>query len=111
MKAGLAEDKMFLRDNLSKGAENALVKNYNYLPILETEIVKFFEIGSVFFDGREEKHLVIVCAFSHRSLRLRRFFCVRLTSVRPFLLCCCERDFRPLQSTNQGQRAPLSLGD
>ncbi len=60
LKAGLAEDKMFLRDNLFSGAQKALVKNYNYLPILEIEVVKFFEMGSVFFEGREEKYLVIV---------------------------------------------------
>ncbi len=61
LKAGLAEDKMYIRNNLWSGAENAFAKNYNYLPILEIDIVKFFEIGSVFFEGREEKHLVIVC--------------------------------------------------
>lgn len=62
VKAGLAEDKMFLRNNLVDGAKNAFTKNYNYLPILQTDTLKFFEIGTIFGPNeKEEKRCIVVC--------------------------------------------------
>ncbi len=62
VKLGIASDKEHLRYDLSEGAKNAFTKNYNYLPVLETDTVKFFEIGTVFLDdSAEEKRAVIVC--------------------------------------------------
>lgn len=66
VKLGIASDKEHLRNNLLDGAKNSFTKNYNYLPILETDIVKFFEVGTVFSrdaDGKEieEKRCIMVC--------------------------------------------------
>lgn len=62
VKLGLASDKEYLRNNLSQGAKNSFAKNYNYMPILEIDILKYFEIGTVFLDeNTEEKRCVIVC--------------------------------------------------
>lgn len=55
----LAEDKSFLRNNLLDGAVQAWQKNYNYLPIMESDTVKFFEVGSVFLANKEERRVVV----------------------------------------------------
>ncbi len=55
----LAEDKAYLRNNLLEGGLKAYQKNYNYLPIMQSEVVKFFEIGSVFLTDKEERRLII----------------------------------------------------
>lgn len=59
LKAGLAEDKMFLRKNLEEGMKVSFTKNYNYLPILENDKIKTFEIGSVFGNEGEFRNCVI----------------------------------------------------
>lgn len=59
LKAGLAEDKMFLRKNLEEGMKVAFTKNYNYLPIVESDTVKTFEIGSVFGEKGEFRNCVL----------------------------------------------------
>lgn len=59
LKAGLAEDKMYLRKNLEEGMKLSFTKNYNYLPIVESDTVKTFEIGSVFGDKGEFRNCVI----------------------------------------------------
>jgi phenylalanyl-tRNA synthetase beta subunit len=59
LKAGLAEDKMFLRKNLEEGMKISFTKNYNYLPIVEKNEVKTFEIGSVFGQAGEFRNCVI----------------------------------------------------
>lgn len=62
VKLGLASDKEYLRNNLLDGAKIAFTKNYNFMPVLETDVLKFFEIGTVFLDDNtEEKHAVLVC--------------------------------------------------
>jgi phenylalanyl-tRNA synthetase beta chain len=55
----LAEDKSYLRTNLIDGAKNSFEKNYNYLPLLEKDIIKFFEIGNIFTKEKEEKRVVL----------------------------------------------------
>jgi len=55
----LAEDKAYLRTNLIDGAKVSFEKNYNYLPLLEKDIVKFFEIGNIFTKEMEEKRVVL----------------------------------------------------
>jgi lysyl-tRNA synthetase class II len=58
LKAGLAEDKMFLRKSLQTGMQNSFVKNYNYLPIVESNEVKTFEIGRAYRnEGSSPEHL------------------------------------------------------
>jgi phenylalanyl-tRNA synthetase beta chain len=59
LKAGLAEDKMYLRNNLEEGMKLSFIKNYNYLPIVESDTVKTFEMGSVFGDKGEFRNCVI----------------------------------------------------
>jgi phenylalanyl-tRNA synthetase beta chain len=59
VKAGLAEDKMYLRKNLSEGMKNSFVKNYNYLPIVESGEVKTFEFGTIFKEEGEFKNACI----------------------------------------------------
>ena len=59
LKAGLAEDKMYLRKNLEEGMKTAFAKNYNYLPVLESDKVKSFEIGTVFGNAGEFRNCVI----------------------------------------------------
>lgn len=62
VKLGLASDKEYLRCNLLDGANKAFTKNYLYLPVLESDTLKFFEIGTVFIDDNtEEKRMIIVC--------------------------------------------------
>lgn len=62
VKMGLASDKENLRDNLFLNAQSTFTKNYNYLPVLQSEILKFFEIGTVFQSvEEEEKRMIIVC--------------------------------------------------
>lgn len=62
VKLGIAADKEYLRNDLSEGAKNSFAKNYNYLPVLETDILRFFEIGMVFLDDNtEEKRCILVC--------------------------------------------------
>lgn len=59
LKAGLAEDKMFLRKNLEEGMKISFTKNYNYLPMVESDTVKTFEMGSVFGEAGEFRNCVI----------------------------------------------------
>ncbi len=62
VKLGLAEDKMFLRNNLTDGAKKTFEKNYNFLPILQTNTLRFFETGSIFLDDNtEDKRCILVC--------------------------------------------------
>jgi phenylalanyl-tRNA synthetase beta chain len=57
----VAEDKNFLRDNLTLSAMETYEKNKNYTAIYEEELLKFFEIGSVFKSAGEERRCVLVC--------------------------------------------------
>ncbi len=59
LKAGLAEDKMYLRKNLEEGMKLTFTKNYNYLPVLESDKVKSFEMGTVFSKNGEFRNCVI----------------------------------------------------
>ena len=59
LKAGLAEDKMYLRKKLEEGMKTAFAKNFNYLPVLESDKVKSFEIGTVFGNAGEFRNCVI----------------------------------------------------
>jgi phenylalanyl-tRNA synthetase beta chain len=60
----IASDKEYLRESLSKSLSETFTKNYNFLPVLETDKLKFFEIGSVFYyEGsviKEDKRIMIV---------------------------------------------------
>lgn len=60
----IASDKEYLRESLSKSLAETFSKNYNFLPVLETDKLKFFEIGSVFYyEGdvmKEDKRIMIV---------------------------------------------------
>lgn len=60
VKLGLASDKEYLRNNLTDGARTAFSKNYNYMPIMETDILKFFEIGTVFLNDDSEEHRGVI---------------------------------------------------
>lgn len=60
LKAGLAEDKMFLRDNLTAGMLEAYKKNYNYLPLIEKTEVKTYEMGNVFTNNGEDRRLCVL---------------------------------------------------
>lgn len=55
----LSEDKSYLRNNMLEGGLKAYQKNYNFLPILETTAVGFFEIGSVFLSDTEDRRMLI----------------------------------------------------
>jgi phenylalanyl-tRNA synthetase beta subunit len=52
----VAQDKNFLRENLSQGVEEAIQKNIFNMPLLHTDLVKIFEFGNCFsvdVDGKE----------------------------------------------------------
>jgi phenylalanyl-tRNA synthetase beta subunit len=49
----------YLRTNLTDEAKKTFEKNYNYLPLLEKDIVKFFEIGNIFTNEGEEKRCIV----------------------------------------------------
>jgi phenylalanyl-tRNA synthetase beta chain len=55
----LADDKSYLRNNLLDGGIKAYQKNYNYLPSMQSEVVKFFEIGSAFLADKEERRMLL----------------------------------------------------
>lgn len=61
VKLGLAKDKEFLRQTLIEDLENTFTKNYNFMPLLQMDILKFYEISTVFKNYGEEKHCLIVC--------------------------------------------------
>lgn len=48
-----AEDKAYLRSSLQVNIEDALEKNKQHLPLLKTNTLKIFEIGSVFTESEE----------------------------------------------------------
>ncbi len=52
-----ASDKNFLRDNLSDGLRESLRLNKINAPLLDFDEIKIFEIGTVFFEDREEIHV------------------------------------------------------
>ena len=52
-----ASDKKFLRNNLKDGLLESLKLNQLNAPFLEMKEIKIFEIGTVFFKGREEMHV------------------------------------------------------
>ncbi len=53
-----ATGKNFLRTNLADGLKESIKLNTLNLPLLDLKEVKVFEIGTVFFVGREEMHVV-----------------------------------------------------
>ncbi len=55
----LADDKKFLREDLSGGLLNSVNKNYQNLPILGLKEVKLFEVGRVFGKNGERVHIAI----------------------------------------------------
>jgi phenylalanyl-tRNA synthetase beta chain len=57
----VAEDKSFLRMNLKDSALETYEKNKNYTAIYEEELLRFFEIGSIFKVSGEERRCVLVC--------------------------------------------------
>ncbi len=61
VKLGLAKDKEMLRKTLIEDLTKVFEKNYNYLPLLQMDILKFFEISTVFSKVGEAKHCLIVC--------------------------------------------------
>ncbi len=54
-----ASDKSFLRTNLSEGLLVSVNKNIQNMPLLNTNIIKVFELGHVWINGKEEMHLAI----------------------------------------------------
>ena len=56
---GLAEDKEKLRTNLGRGLLQALSINLHNAPLLGQKSVKIFEIGNVFTNNSEKKHLAL----------------------------------------------------
>jgi phenylalanyl-tRNA synthetase beta chain len=52
-----ASDKKFLRNNLTDGLKESIKLNLLNLPLLDTEEVKVFEIGTVFSKNSEEIHV------------------------------------------------------
>lgn len=56
---GLAEDKEKLRTNLGRGVLEALTRNLHNAPLLGQKTVKMFEIGNIFKDDKESRHLAI----------------------------------------------------
>lgn len=52
-----ASTKKFLRNNLTDGLKESIKLNTLNLPLLSMKEVKVFEIGTVFFNGREEMHI------------------------------------------------------
>lgn len=56
---GLAEDKEKLRTNLGKGLLEALTRNLYNAPLLGQKTVRIFELGNIFKDGKESRHLAI----------------------------------------------------
>jgi phenylalanyl-tRNA synthetase beta chain len=55
----LAEDKKFLRDNLSNGIQKCLVENAYNAPLLGLSEIRIFEIGNVFGPIGERVHVCI----------------------------------------------------
>lgn len=55
----LAKNTPFLRSNLHKGLEDALLLNSQHAELLELEYVRLFEIGTVFTKEKESVHLAI----------------------------------------------------
>jgi phenylalanyl-tRNA synthetase beta chain len=57
----LADDKKFLREDLSTGLIECISRNYQNLPVLGLRAVKIFEIGRVFGKNGERVHVCIGC--------------------------------------------------
>ncbi len=52
-----AMGKNFLRNNLSDGLKESIKLNILNLPLLDMDSIKIFEIGTVFYEGKEEVHV------------------------------------------------------
>lgn len=63
MEKSLASHKSFMRTNLLDNIKEKLTLNLQY-NLFEQEPVKFFEIGSVFLEDREEVHLAVGIAYT-----------------------------------------------
>ena len=68
-----ASDKKFLRTNLSDGLKESLKLNQLNLPLLETNEIKIFEIGTVFLKDKEEMHVAYGNKKEIKEMKLEEF--------------------------------------
>lgn len=68
-----ASDKSFLRTNLSDGLKKSYELNKFNLPILGTDEIKIFEIGTVFPKDQEETHVAYADKTGIKEFKLDKF--------------------------------------
>ena len=68
-----ASTKKFLRNNLTDGLKESIKLNILNLPLLSMKEVKVFEIGTVFFNGREEMHIAYGDKKNIKEIKLEEF--------------------------------------
>jgi phenylalanyl-tRNA synthetase beta chain len=56
---GLADDKEKLRSSLGKGVLQALLRNLHNAPLLGQKSIKIFELGNIFSQDSESRHLAL----------------------------------------------------
>lgn len=59
LKKGLAEDKELLRSDLATGMKAAFQMNLNNAPLFGEKVIRTFEFGNIFKDGKEKRHFVV----------------------------------------------------
>ncbi len=104
LKKGLADDKEKLRSNLSHGIQQSLVLNLYNAPLLGQKTIKIFEIGNVFTENKESRHLAIALDDGAKKSNfteevdmvlagIKRALCVtsieyETSSVKPYIIEC-----------------------
>jgi len=68
-----ASDKKFLRTNLSDGLKESLKLNQLNAPLLETDEIKIFEIGTVFLKDKEEINICYADKKEIKEMSLEEF--------------------------------------
>lgn len=68
-----ASTKKFLRNSLADGLKESIKLNTLNLPLLEMKDIKVFEIGTVFFKGREEMHVAYGDKKNVKEVELDKF--------------------------------------
>ncbi len=59
LKKGLAEDKELLRSDLGTGMKTAFTVNLSNAPLFGEKMIRTFEFGNIFKDGKEERHFCL----------------------------------------------------
>lgn len=58
---------LYVRDNIANGLRQSYDKSIANAPLMELDVIRSYEIGSVFSKDKEERHIAIICDDSKKK--------------------------------------------